>query len=415
MLSSRARKILLWAGVLGVISAGAFGLSRFFRSAPPPAPAPSATAPAKPLPPEPVLTVVEGRIGSKGSLARGLAEKGLPREWVDLITSALRSHVNFRKVKEGTFRCYRDEAGGLVRFIFEAGPEDVYEVERTATGYGGRRMEVRLDPRLVRVAGEIRSSLFEAMEAAGEGDALALAFAEILAWEIDFHKDLNAGDRFTIVVEKLYKESQFVRYGAIHALEYRQGDRAVRGFRYGNEYYRDNGLSLRRAFLKSPLRFNRISSRFSRARRHPILGGLRPHYGVDYAAPAGAPVWAVADGVVVAAGWNGGFGRQVVLRHMNGYVTYYGHLSRLGAGIHRGKRIRQKQIIGYVGSTGLSTGPHLDYRLAKDGQFRNPLRETFPSGVPVEKAETARFHARRDEMAGWLEGKPLPQKASGGA
>jgi murein DD-endopeptidase MepM/ murein hydrolase activator NlpD len=256
----------------------------------------------------------------------------------------------------------------------------------------------------VKAVGEIRSSLFEAMEAAGEQDLLTLTFAEILAWEIDFYKDVREGDRFKVVVEKVYKGDQFIQYGPVRAVEYQRGEKIIQGIRYKEGYYNEQGVSLKRAFLKIPLRFNRISSKFSRARKHPILGGIRPHFGVDYAAPPGTPIWAVADGTVISCGWGGGFGNQVVLRHMNGYTTYYGHLSGFGPGIRTGARVRQKQIIGYVGSTGLSTGPHLDYRLSKDGHFRNPLREVFPTGLPIEKGETEAFHRIRDEMAGWLQG-----------
>ena len=163
-------------------------------------------------------------------------------------------------------------------------------------------------------------------------------------------------------------------------------------------------MALKKAFLRSPLRFTRISSRFSRARKHPILGGVLPHYGVDYAAPPGTPIWAVANGTVMSCGWGGGFGKQVILRHPNGYMTYYGHLSGYGPGIHKGARVTQKQVIGYVGSTGLSTGPHLDYRMAKDGRFRNPLRESFPAGNPIEKGRMDAFEKRRDEMIAWLQG-----------
>jgi murein DD-endopeptidase MepM/ murein hydrolase activator NlpD len=265
----------------------------------------------------------------------------------------------------------------------------------------------------VKAVGEIRSSLFEAMEEAGEQDLLTIAFAEILAWEIDFYKDVREGDRFKVAVEKIYKGDQFIQYGPIRAVEYQRGEKIIQGVRYKEGYYNEKGVSLRRAFLKVPLKFNRISSKFSRARKHPILGGLRPHFGVDYAAPPGTPIWAVADGTVASCGWGGGFGNQVILRHMNGYTTYYGHLSGFGPGIRKGVRVRQKQIIGYVGSTGLSTGPHLDYRLAKDGQFRNPLRETFPTGLPIEKGEMGAFHQTRDEMVGWLQGDSPDRKRIG--
>jgi murein DD-endopeptidase MepM/ murein hydrolase activator NlpD len=265
---------------------------------------------------------------------------------------------------------------------------------------------VPLQVSLAKVTGEIRSSLFEAMDAMGEQDQLVISFAEILAAEIDFYKDVKEGDRFQVLVEKVHKDKEFIRYGTIYAVEYRRGEKAIRGIRYQNDYYDDRGSSLRKAFLKTPLRFSRISSRFSKARNHPILGGLRPHYGVDYAAPTGTAIWAVADGTVDSCGWNSGFGNQVILRHGNGYMTCYGHLSAYGSGIRRGVRVRQKQVIGYVGSTGISTGPHLDYRLVKDGKFRNPLRETFPAGTPLRKEEMEKFERRKGEILAWLQGDP---------
>jgi murein DD-endopeptidase MepM/ murein hydrolase activator NlpD len=243
------------------------------------------------------------------------------------------------------------------------------------------------------------------MDAAGEQDPLTIALAEILAWEVDFYKDVREGDRFKVVVEKIYKGDQFVGYGAIHGVEYQRGEKIIRGIRYKDGYYNEKGVSLRKAFLKAPLRFNRISSKFSRARLHPILGGLRPHLGVDYAAPPGTPIWAVADGTVAFCGWGDGFGNQVILRHKNGYMTYYGHLSSFGHGVRKGVKVRQKQIIGYVGSTGLSTGPHLDFRVSKDGRFRNPLKETYPAGLAIEKRESEAFHQRKDQMLVWLQGE----------
>jgi murein DD-endopeptidase MepM/ murein hydrolase activator NlpD len=319
--------------------------------------------------------------------------------------------VDFKKIKGGTYQFITDVKGEFVKFIFEASPTEVYEIEKDPQGYTAQRKKVPLETRLVKVVGEIRSSLFEAMDAVGEEDTLTIAFAEILAWEIDFYKDVQDGDRFKVVVEKNYKGDQFIQYGRIHAVEYQRGERIFRGIQYKEGFYNDNGTSLKKAFLKSPLRFNRISSKFSWARKHPILGGVRPHLGVDYAAPSGTPIWAVADGIVSYCGWNGGFGKQVILRHMNGYKTYYGHLSRMGPGIRKGIKVKQQQVIGYVGSTGLSTGPHLDYRLAKDGKFRNPLKESFPTGIPIEKGEMEEFQHRRDEMLLWLQGElPYSQK-----
>jgi murein DD-endopeptidase MepM/ murein hydrolase activator NlpD len=353
---------------------------------------------------EPQYQTLEGSVKGGGTFFNSLAEKNVPPQWIELIVLKLRPYVDFRKIKGGTYRLITDAKGEFVKFVYEASPTEVYEIEKDSQGYVAQKKEVPLETYVVKGVGEIRSSLFEAMDAIGEQDQLTLSFAEILAWEIDFYKDVKEGDRFKVVMEKVYKGNQFIRYGTIHSLEYQSGNKMVRGIEYQGAYYHENGTSLRKAFLKAPLRFNRISSRFSRARRHPILGGVLPHYGVDYATPPGAPVWAVADGVVTACDWGGGFGNQVVLRHMNGYTTYYGHLSRYGPGVRRGTRVKQKQIIGYVGSTGLSTGPHLDYRLAKDGRFRNPLKESFPAGAPIGKGEGETFQKRREEMVAWLQG-----------
>ncbi len=351
----------------------------------------SEKAPA-PMPPH---RVIEGQIKEGSSFFKSLAEKGIAPRWIETIISHLKPYVNFRKIRGGVYRIILDVKGDLQKFVFETGPTEIYEVEKKEEEYAVQKVNVPLDVSIVTVAGEIRSSLFEAMDAVGEQDQLVISFAEILASEIDFYKDVKEGDRFKVLVEKAYKGTEFIRYGILHAVEYQRGEKTIRGIRYGNDYYDERGNSLRKAFLRSPLRFSRISSRFSRARNHPILGGLRPHYGVDYAAPVGTPIWAVSDGTVQSCGWNGGFGKQVILRHGNGYVTCYGHLSAYGAEIRRGVRVKQKQVIGYVGSTGLSTGPHLDFRLTKDGKFRNPLRETFPAGTPLRKEEIENFGRRR--------------------
>ena len=370
--------------------------------------------PIPPLSPEsgetptqaPPHQVIEGRVKEGSSFAKSLAEKKIPTHWIEMIVSKLRPYVNFKKIRGGTYRLTMDVKGELVRFVYEAGPTEIYEVEKKDQGYAAQKVVVPLQVSLVKVTGEIHSSLFEAMDAIGEQDQLVISFAEILAGEIDFYKDVKEGDRFQVLVEKVHKDKVFVRYGTIYAVEYRREERAIRGIRYKDDYYDERGNSLRKAFLKTPLRFSRISSRFSKARNHPILGGVRPHYGVDYAAPTGTPIWAVADGIVDSCGWNSGFGYQVILRHGNGYVTCYGHLSAYGTGIRRGVRVRQKQVIGYVGSTGMSTGPHLDYRLLKDGKFRNPLRETFPAGTPLRREEMEKFERRRGEVLAWLQGDP---------
>ncbi len=358
----------------------------------------------------PETQVIEGEIEEGSSFFKSLRQQDISPQWIDLIVSKLKSHVDFKKIKGGSYQFITDGHGEFIKFIYKASPTDVYEVERVAQGYIAQRKEIPLTSYRVKVVGEIHSSLFEAMDAIGEQDPLTIAFAEALAWEIDFYKDVRQGDRFKVVVEKIYNGNEFIRYGLIHAVEYQRGERLIRGIRYRDDFYNEKGISLRKAFLKAPLRFNRISSKFSRARRHPILGGVRPHFGVDYAAPPGTPVRAVADGTVVLCSWNGGYGKQIILRHRNGYSTYYGHLLGYASGIKKGGPVRQQQIIGYVGSTGLSTGPHLDYRLAKEGRFRNPLKESFPAGNPIEKGEMETYQRKRDEMLTWLQGDSRYQK-----
>ncbi len=384
----------------------------FFRPASQPVEVPAKGEGHKtPSPEEPQQHVIEGRVKEGSTLFKSLAEKSIPLHWIELIITELRPYLNFKRIKGGTYRFITDMKGEFVKFIYEAGPTEVYEVGKEGQGYTAQRKEVPLETYLVKVGGEIRSSLFEAMDAAGEQDPLVISFAEVLAWEIDFYKDVKEGDRFKAIVEKVYKGDEFIRYGPIHAVEYQRGERVIRGIGYGSDFYNDKGVSLRKAFLRSPLRFNRISSRFSRARRHPILGGVRPHFGIDYAAPTGTPVWAVGDGTVISCGWSGGFGKQVILRHPNGYTTCYGHLSGYGPKVRKGAQVRQKEILGYVGSTGLSTGPHLDYRLAKAGQFKNPLKESFPAGVPIERGEMEEFQVRRDEILACLDGEAPYRKS----
>jgi len=405
------RKRRKWVLLSGSFLLGLLVLTWFFvfPSNPPPPAAPP-PEPASPGNHEPQLHTIQGDVKERSTLFQSLSEKNIPVRWIDLIISKLKPYVDFRKIKGGTYHFIADVKGELVKFIYEASPTEIYEIEKDPQGYVAQRKKVSLETHLVKVVGEIHSSLFEAMDAVGEQDPLTIAFAEILAWEIDFYKDVREGDRFKVVVEKICKGDRFIQYGAIRAVEYQRGEKVLRGIRYKDGYYNEKGISLKKAFLKAPLKFSRISSKFSRARKHPILGGVRPHFGVDYAAPPRTPIRAVADGTVTSCGWNSGFGNQVILRHTNGYTTCYGHLSHFGPGMRKGARVKQQQVIGYVGSTGLSTGPHLDYRLLKDGRFRNPLKETFIPGVPIEKIEMGMFEKKRDEMLVWLQGDSPDRK-----
>jgi murein DD-endopeptidase MepM/ murein hydrolase activator NlpD len=261
-----------------------------------------------------------------------------------------------------------------------------------------------LETRVAAVSGVIESSLFATVTAAGEEDQLAIDLADIFAWDVDFNTEIRKGDSFRVAVEKLHANGRFCRYGRILAAEFTRGTRVLRAVRFDADassgYYDPAGTPLRKAFLRSPLKFSRISSRFTAARFHPILNVTRPHYGVDYAAPAGTPVLAAANGVVTLAGWQAGFGKTVRLRHANGFETLYGHLSRTD--VAAGQRVAQGARVGAVGMTGLATGPHLDYRMVRNGAFVDPLRVQSPPAEPIPAEERAAFEQVRGERLALL-------------
>lgn len=251
------------------------------------------------------------------------------------------------------------------------------------------------------------SSLIGAVEAAGEKIQLALSLAEVFSGSIDFNSDLQPGDGFEVVFEKSSHAGEFAGYGQILGARFVNDGREHYAFRWTDpatgksSYYDENGRSLRRFFLKSPLRFEpRITSGFSLRRRHPVHGNYRAHLGVDYGAPTGSAVVAVAAGTVASAGWAGGGGNQVRLRHSGGYESYYLHLSRFGKGVRSGTRVSQGDVIGFVGATGTATGPHLDYRLRKNGVFVNPRIEhgKLPPGEPITGKLLTAFHQSRDDV-----------------
>jgi murein DD-endopeptidase MepM/ murein hydrolase activator NlpD len=368
-----------------------------------------------PLPPMEVKAYPAPRVQSidlrRGdTLVRALQREGIPAKVGHDIASALADEgVNLRKLRPRHGLAVEWTLDGQPRKLrYEPSPWLGYAVLSTEDGWKVERAETRPDVRVEAVQGEVQTSLFEAVEKTGESAQLVLDLADIFSSDFDFTADTRTGDRFRLLVEKRYAADTFVDYGRILVAQYHSDGRVLTGVgvetRGRYTYYDAAGLSLRKSFLKSPLPFSRITSGFTYARPHPILGGTRPHLAIDYGAPVGTPVWAVADGVVTRAGWYGGNGISVTLRHRSGYSTMYNHLSRLGKGVRRGARVTQKQVIGHVGSTGLSTGPHLDYRIAKNGRFVNPLSEKFIPGDPIPAAQRAAFKERARELVGRLEG-----------
>ncbi|NWF54541.1 MAG: M23 family metallopeptidase, partial [Syntrophaceae bacterium] len=358
--------------------------------------------------PPPPDRIIAGEITKGQTLSSALRAQALPKDLVEVICRHLQAVVNLRRIKPGdSFEVRLSPQGAFLNLTYTASPLDIYQLSLNPGGdWIAVKKEVPVDRYWVKVSGEISASLFEAMDRLGEKDSLIMDFADIFAWEIDFHKDPQPGDRFEMVVEKYLVGDSFVRYGRILYAEYQRETQKHQALYFAppgarGDYYTPQGESLRKALLRSPLKFTRISSGYTRSRPHPILGGSRPHLGVDYAAPPGTPVWAVADGTVTFCGWNGGYGKQVIIRHAKGYQSMYGHLSGYGPGISRGKTVRQKQIIGYVGSTGLSTGPHLDFRLTQNGVPRNPLKDVSPRAPALTREQMPEFQRFTDPLLRW--------------
>ena len=253
------------------------------------------------------------------------------------------------------------------------------------------------------VISQSHNSLSAAFDAEGESLELALILSDVFGGEVDFNSELQPGDRFEVLFERVTREGRFIAYGDVSGAILHHGGRAITAIRAQGPdgrfaWYDEHGRSMKREILKSPLRFNpRITSRFSMNRKHPIYGYSRAHLGVDYAAPIGSEVIAVSAGSVVSAGWGGDGGNQVVLHHGTGYDTFYLHLSRFAAGLHPGQRIEQGQVIGYVGMTGAATGPHLDYRVRRNGAFINPVsaRQRMPPGEPIPASMLGGFQVVR--------------------
>ena len=241
------------------------------------------------------------------------------------------------------------------------------------------------------VRGQFEKDLRDAFRTAGEAGDLSERFAEILSQDTEPVVELKKGDHFRLVVEKIHAGQWLMRYGRIEAFELMRDSASFLAIRYKDEFYDDQGRSLRKQFLRVPLQYHFVSSEFMKMRRHPILGGVRPHRGIDLVAPTGTPVWAIADGQVVTAARLSGYGKTVILRHAHGYESLYAHLSGFAPGIEKNAKVFQKQVIGYIGTTGLSTGPHLHFELIRDGKHRDPLKENFPRAILSSQEDLEAF------------------------
>lgn len=369
-------------------------------------------------PAESLTIVTRGKIGRGESLGSSLRRQGISPSTVHLVATEMRKIFDFRRSRPGDeYRLGQDSDGRVLDFRYAQGPDESFYLAWEGTRYVVRKETADLRPQIAKIAGIIDSSFYGAVLALGEQTSLANNFADILAWDIDFSRNVHPGDEFQILYERLYRmdddgEEVYVRPGRILAGRYdgRAGHHTVVYFvdeTGTGAYYRPDGSSIERAFLAAPLEFSRISSRFTRARHHPILKVTRPHPGIDYAAPIGTPIWAVADGVVEYRARAGASGNLIRIRHMGGYTSHYAHLSRFAPDLKVGDRVQQKQLIGYVGSTGLSTGPHVCFRVKKDGSYVDPMRISSPAGDPVDQHDLPDFEIVRDQLLADLGPGPI--------
>jgi len=315
----------------------------------------------------------------------------------------------FRALRPGmAVQALTADHGDLLSLRFVAGRDTVLGFDRTPDGFSSIEEPAEFSRAVRMKTGEIHSSLFAAADDAGLPDSVAIQLAEIFGGDIDFHRDLRKGDRFSVIYETLYHQGRAIKSGRVLAAEFINDGRAYRAVWFGEDpdngsYYAPDGQSLRKAFLRSPLEFSRVTSGFSTRRFHPLLKTWRAHKGVDYGAPTGTRVRATGDGVVERVGQQNGYGNVVVLRHKGSISTLYAHLSKFGAGIRRGTRVSQGDIIGYVGATGWATGPHLHYEFRVGDEHRNPLKMVFPSAEPVPAARMAAFRDQTGPYAAQLE------------
>jgi murein DD-endopeptidase MepM/ murein hydrolase activator NlpD len=353
---------------------------------------------------KPKHTSITGVLRPGESLDASLKRLQLQTGLRSKVIKAFSTCLNFKKLRPNdNYTVVIDEQGELVSCTYESSPLDIFTVVRSEDGFSARKIPVSVESRTVFLTGKIKSNLFAAFSELGEKAKIVHAFADIFSSKIDFNTEPRIDDNFSLVVEKFYKDGKFIGYGKILHAKYDGFCGTFEGFYYGSDttrpsHFDPQGREVGTSFLRSPIPFGRVSSGFTWKRKHPILGTTRPHLGVDLTAPRGTPIMAAADGIIEFVGRNGGFGKQVIIKHPGGYKTHYGHLSRFGKGIRKGKRVRQKDIIGYVGSTGLSTGPHLDYRIQEQGIFKNPFSIKFKPKTVLKGEELQKFTDVRDSL-----------------
>jgi len=311
---------------------------------------------------------------------------------------------SFRKLSIGKeIQAETNSSGGLIALRYPGNNGTQIMIEKQDSGFTAKILPALLEKRLLARTGEIKTSLYAATDAVDIPDAIADQLAELFSGDIDFHHDLRKGDKFTVMYEMIYSNGALMNTGRIQAAEFTNQNHVYRAVYFQNDdghgnYYTPEGKSVRKAFLRSPIEFSRVSSGFTLSRFHPVLKTWRAHRGTDFAAPTGTKVRATSDGVVSLVGKQSGYGNVIMLNHQGNFSTVYGHLSRFAKGLRRGQRVAQGDVIGYVGMTGLANGPHLHYEFKINGQQRDPLRVALPNATPVDATDKAAFQSATGEL-----------------
>lgn len=371
--------------------------------------------------PQPVKSLEEEYpfvFAKNSTLFTELRKLGVDGSTIQKISTASKPQVNLSKIIPGTrYQVIRSANSSQmiesIKFYFS--PVESLIVTRNpengADTWVAEKITETINTETVTYSGVVSTSLWDSAEQAQMDPELISDLAEIFAWQVDFAREVRVNDRWRLSVEKKLVKGKTVGWGSIVAAEYENAGQLFSATLFRAEgknlgYFAPDGTSLRRMFLKSPIRYGRISSRFTKNRFHPILKTNRAHLGVDYAAPIGTPIRAVGDGVITLAAWSGGGGKVIKIRHNSTYETAYKHLRGFAPNVRSGARVSQGQIIGYVGTTGLSTGPHLHFEFFKDGRFVDPLGKKFPSADPIPKNLLAQFQAESSGLLGSLPAWP---------
>lgn len=359
------------------------------------------------------LVVIKETVRRNQFLSDILASYHVDYQTIDLLTRRSLLVFDVRKIRAGnnyTALCTNDSERKLKYLVYEDTPSSyvVFDLHDSIHVHTGEK-EIAITVKTA--SGVIRSSLWNAMVASHTDPQLALELSEVYAWTIDFF-GIQKGDYFKLVYEELSVDGRFIGFGKIHSALFNNEGQDYYAFYFVQEnqgdYFDDKGQSLRRTFLKAPLHFKRISSHYSHSRMHPVLKVRRPHLGVDYAADYGTPVQTVGDGTVVSAGREGAAGNMVKIRHNGTYSTAYLHLSKFGPGIRKGVHVKQGDVIGYVGSTGRSTGPHLDFRFYQNGNPVDPLKVQSPPAEPVKASYLSEYWKIVTEYKTKMDSIPIP-------